>query len=722
MSNRVAFIFAIVLVPLIAAAQPLADHVPADAMVYVGWRGAADLGPGYAQSNLKAVMDDSSFPDFLDRFLPEVIDKVSQMNPQAGQVGQIIAAIAKPSWQHPTAFFFSGVEVVQGRPPVPHLGIIWQPGPDADRLARQLEQLVGQAPVPFPVKVVHQDPIVALLVGYDKPESALAGRVTKALADDDMFKAEMGRLSVKDAVSAAYVDYDRLFGMVGDLIKSSGEADAQTIWQKVHDDLGLKGLHRLAAASGFDGKDYAVEAFVDAPEPREGLLKLVNGKALSDEVLAAIPQNVTMAGAGRFDVAALYDVIRHAAKDVNADVVGQFDAFMQGIATDSSVDVRKDLLDSLGDEWAYFADPTIGGRGLASLTIVNHLKDPQKFEHSLAKIEDYAIREAEQQAGAQLPVHIAFQTTEVDGMTIHYLAVPLVAPCWVVHDGNLYVALFPQVAAGAARHSAGHGKSILDNEKFAEIEKRLGQQKPARFGFMDLPQTAPDAYGAWLFVSRIPGIADLFGIKSPVLLMPELSKLQSHLAPAGSVAWADAQGFHMKSIEPFPGSTMIASDPAITALYLEPTMISVLLPALNRAREQANRVKSASNLRQMGLAAIMYADQHHGKFPPDFATMLDQDLTPAVFVNPRSNSGPPPADPKAAREWVNEQTDYVWLGKGKAVTSVTPETVIAHENLNDNPEGVNILFGDGHVEWMTIPEAQQAIEKSKSRAPEGGKL
>ena len=279
------------------------------------------------------------------------------------------------------------------------------------------------------------------------------------------------------------------------------------------------------AASGFDGKDYAAEAFVDAPEPREGLLKLVDGKALSDEILAAIPQTVTMAGAGRFDLAGLYDLIHRTANDVDADDVRQFNAFMDGVATDSGVDVRKDLLGSLGDEWAYFADPTIGGRGLASLTIVNHLKDPQKFERSQAKIEDYAIREAQQQSGMQLPVHIAFQTTEVDGMTIHYLAIPLVSPSWVVHDGNLYVALFPQVAAGAARHASEHGKSIRDNEKFAEIEKRLGQDKPATFQFMDLPQTAPDAYGAWLLVSRIPGIADLFGIKSPPMLMPELPKL-----------------------------------------------------------------------------------------------------------------------------------------------------------------------------------------------------
>src|SRR5258705_10140805 len=44
-------------------------------------------------------------------------------------------------------------------------------------------------------------------------------------------------------------------------------------------------------------------------------------------------------------------------------------------------------------------------------------------------------------------------------------------------------------------------------------------------------------------------------------------------------------------------------------------LIAILLPALNAAREQANRVKCASNLRQIGIAEQMYAGENKGQYP-----------------------------------------------------------------------------------------------------------
>jgi prepilin-type processing-associated H-X9-DG protein len=44
-------------------------------------------------------------------------------------------------------------------------------------------------------------------------------------------------------------------------------------------------------------------------------------------------------------------------------------------------------------------------------------------------------------------------------------------------------------------------------------------------------------------------------------------------------------------------------------------LIGLLLPALNRAREQARVVKCASNIRQIYHAVVMYANEHRGKLP-----------------------------------------------------------------------------------------------------------
>src|SRR5215471_11696043 len=46
-------------------------------------------------------------------------------------------------------------------------------------------------------------------------------------------------------------------------------------------------------------------------------------------------------------------------------------------------------------------------------------------------------------------------------------------------------------------------------------------------------------------------------------------------------------------------------------------LISVLLPALSRVRQQANRIKCAAQMKQMGTAAVLYAHDNRGIIPRD---------------------------------------------------------------------------------------------------------
>jgi len=162
-----------------------------------------------------------------------------------------------------------------------------------------------------------------------------------------------------------------------------------------------------------------------------------------------------------------------------------------------------------------------------------------------------------------------------------------------------------------------------------------------------------------------------------------------------------------------------------TSILLAGCMISILLPSLNRARETANRVKCASNMRQIGQAILLYSNDNRGRYPDRLEDLiLTQPIGSDEFVCPTTNdSAAPGADPKTQAKNLSAggHLSYVYVGKGMT-NAATPETVVLYEPLSSHSDGMNALFGDGHVEFFNKQQAQKIITavQSGQNPPAGG--
>jgi prepilin-type processing-associated H-X9-DG protein len=706
-----------------AFAQPLADRLPADTLLYIGWRGADSLGPGFAGSHLKAILDASDFSQLINEFLPAVFQRIAQEDRDAAEVLPIMATIGRPMWKHPSALYFGGLDM-QGPEPFPRLAMLCDAGADAPQLLQTLKDLVAKAQQGGgpPIAVKEANGLVMVTLG-NVPASLGQPAGASSLTAEKGFKDAMAQVG-KDPSIAFYVNFESIIALADQCVAQQGPPEAKQMWPKIRDNLGLGGLKRILYTGGFDGKDWMDTAFVAAPAPRTGLMKLGEAAPLPADALKVAPKTSTYAAAGRFNLGGLVAAIREGIGQFDPQAQAQVDQVFAQVSQALGFDVQKDFLAALGDQWVVYTDPNTGGYGLVGTVLVNKLADPAKFEQSASRLEQFLNQLiASQMQQEKEKVTISFQTRTVGGVALHYLAVPLVTPTWAVKDGNLYFALYPQSVIGAAEFAASGKPSVLQNELFISLRKRLGVDNAAGIAFYDLPRMAPTTYGEWVALSRLVGFGDLFGVKSPLLLMPPMDKLMAELDAAGAVSWTDDAGFHLKSVSPFPGSTALAADP-VTA-YMSGAgpaiMASLLLPAVSKARESANRVKSISNLRQIGIGCLMYANDNRGSNPPDLGAIIKSEyVTPDVFISPLSGQQLPPEVSRMTRDqqaqWANEHSDYVYLGKGKKSSQIKADEVLAYEKLElgQMHGGVNILYGDGHVEWVPISEAQRQVGAPKA--------
>jgi type II secretory pathway pseudopilin PulG len=107
----------------------------------------------------------------------------------------------------------------------------------------------------------------------------------------------------------------------------------------------------------------------------------------------------------------------------------------------------------------------------------------------------------------------------------------------------------------------------------------------------------------------------------------------------------------------------------------------MLLPALASAKHKAQRINSINNLKQVGLAARIYAGDNGDRLPMSFDDMKNELGTDRITYDTETGQR------------------YTYLGGGMALDSLQPESVLAYSPIfNGHCE---VLFADGSVQQVS---------------------
>jgi prepilin-type processing-associated H-X9-DG protein len=165
-------------------------------------------------------------------------------------------------------------------------------------------------------------------------------------------------------------------------------------------------------------------------------------------------------------------------------------------------------------------------------------------------------------------------------------------------------------------------------------------------------------------------------------------------------------------------------------------MTAIVLPMRHTSHPPSRRVACMSNLRQLGLQLHNYAKDNGGRFPDSWETFISTGYLTGyrpekLLVCPMSKDvalAAPTTQALAqtihfagrpenyfnAKQRPALNISYIYCGNGLTSRSGS-RAIIVYEPLCDHQNGMNALFADGHVEFLPLPMAQQAVATLQAR-------
>jgi len=690
--------------------EELTKRLPDGVVAFVGTSGGEALKGDFEKTSLGRIWNDPGVRSFCEAIKTQVLAQMQEKGPDPNAIKKIdmIAGMAELVAGRP---LIVGVAPLQGpvqnkeKPPV-YGFLILDAGTQKAKfedLVKKLEALagaesigevaVGSAKMRGPKEqdlplywgwlgdylvVAANDAAGAALQYVQKPRAAIPASLQKVPAGGDAL--------------VVHADLQKAISLATAAARQQDAKAADTI-TAVLKELGLSGVRALTSRVGFAGPDVVVGCLLEVPGPRTGLLAAL--KPIDPAVMDVVDVRAVTAGAANVDLADAYDTIMRAVKAASAEASANVDKGLAAFESQVKLSIRKDLLGSLAGPAVLYTLGTgaVAEAPLGGAVVLVKLTDAGLFEKTMTSLGDFAAAQSKGQFQAS-------SQKRDDGRTVHTWMIPQLAmmqimPAWSVANGYAVIGTNVGVHDTAVKQMAATGaerKSIRDTPGYKEATAKL----PKDLISLDYADSRTQYTQMMTMAQQFWPMASLFAAQAGFKLPPTLPSLESiikDLKPSCRARWLGSDGLYAQYQG--PGLEVSLSGVAGAGVGM-----GVALPALAKAREQARRAVSMSNLKQIGLGLRMYADDRQGNLPAEMeqaksywpnARILESPLKPKNFAGP----------------------SYVYI-PGQSL-SMSPGNIVAYENPEFSADGVTVLFLDGHVEFMKPDAFRRELKETYER-------
>lgn len=708
------------------AAEPtdLASLFPEKTLLYVALNGSGETAEARKATAYGKLVDDPQVQRLVTG-VTKAIDSAIKANTSSDEERARIEAIrrvASAFWNHSTALAILDAGVNEGGP-FAQVALVCKAGDEAEKIDQDLAT-VAQLPI-GPKAEIHGKPFRQVMLPL--PGGLYFGTV------GDYFILAMGTKTIESLVDRIDGgDKSSLAGVAGlrDARKRiGGRAEGRVATLYLDVEAALKSARSIvkmmlgegsAVSSSFDQyaaamqvgrlKSVCYESYyheggilggwvVQRAAAEDGTVSSTT-KALTDKDLAIIPRSASWAWAANIDVTAIADAFSSNVKLVGGEFLDEAFVWIEKFEEDIGFQLNPGLLQLIGDTVIAYDAPEAGGLWFTGTTVLLESTNAEQLQTNIGKL----VKGIAKKVGKK---HLNMKSLEHKGHTVEFAnvtGIPFpIAPAWARHEGWIVVGLYPQcVMAALDRLSipSPRESSLLQRPDFIAARKVLGPLGN-QISYVDSKAGFESLYPFVLLFAQV-GFAEAQGeqLKIDISLLPSREAINRHLFGEVSISRSEGNCDVQLSYGALP-----VNPAAFVSISTASMAVSIMLPALSRARELSKRTVCSSNLRGIGQAMYIHANGDSDHFPDDVKTLIDElNATTKQFHCP--SSGADADDIRACYEYIPGQSPL-----DDPTNVLMYEKEGAHQN-----EGANVLFVDAHVEFVKpYGKVKRLVQETKQR-------